>query len=138
MNFDAWRASRLVVDTGIHTMGWSRSRAIAFFEENAILANDNIVNEVDRYIAWPGQALAYKVGEREIRRLRTEAETRLGPKFDVKAFHDLVLGGGAVSLPVLREQVEGWIASAAPPPPVAAPPPVTPPPVPAPPAAASR
>jgi len=116
LNFDAWRASRLVVDTGIHTMGWSRSRAIAFFEENAILANDNIVNEVDRYIAWPGQALAYKVGEREIRRLRTKAETRLGPKFDVKAFHDLVLGGGAVSLPVLGEQVEGWIASAAPPP----------------------
>jgi len=111
LSFDAWRASRLVVDTGIHAMGWSRSRAIAFFEENAVLAHDNIVNEVDRYIAWPGQALAYKLGEREIRRLRGEAEARLGARFDLKAFHDLVLGGGAVSLPVLREQVQGWIAA---------------------------
>ena len=119
LNFDAWRASRLVVDTGIHSMGWSRSKAIAFFEENAILAKDNIVNEVDRYIAWPGQALAYKVGEREIRRLRADAEKRLGPKFDVKAFHDLLLGGGAVSLPVLREQIDAWIAAATPAPPVA-------------------
>ena len=87
-------------------MGWSRAQAIAFFEENAILATDNIVNEVDRYIAWPGQALAYKMGEREIRRLRADAEKRLGPRFDVKAFHDLLLGGGAVSLPVLREQID--------------------------------
>ena len=114
LNFDAWRASRLVVDTGIHALGWSRSKAIAFFQENAILAADNIANEVDRYIAWPGQALAYKMGEREIRRLRADAEKRLGPKFDVKAFHDLVLGGGAVSLPVLREQVDVWIAGAVP------------------------
>ena len=112
LNFDAWRASRLVVDTGIHAMGWSRARAIAFFEENAILAKDNVVNEVDRYIAWPGQALAYKLGEREIRRLRADAEKRLGPKFDLKAFHDVLLGGGAVSLPVLREQIEGWLAGA--------------------------
>jgi len=115
LNFDAWRASRLVVDTGIHALGWSRSKAIAFFNENAILAADNIANEVDRYIAWPGQALAYKMGEREIRRLRADAEKRLGPKFDVKAFHDLVLGGGAVSLPVLREQVDVWIAGIVPP-----------------------
>ena len=114
LNFAAWRAARLVVDTGIHAMGWSRSKAITFFEENAILAHDNIVNEVDRYIAWPGQALAYKLGEREIRRLRTQAESRLGAKFDVKAFHDLVLGGGAVSLPVLDEQVETWLAASAP------------------------
>jgi uncharacterized protein (DUF885 family) len=113
LNFDAWRASRLVVDTGIHAMGWSRSQAIAFFEDNAILARDNIVNEVDRYIAWPGQALAYKVGEREIRRLRADAEKRLGPKFDVKAFHDLLLGGGAVSLPVLRTRIEEWLAGGA-------------------------
>jgi uncharacterized protein (DUF885 family) len=103
------------VDTGIHALGWSRSKAIAFFEENAILATDNVVNEVDRYIAWPGQALAYKMGEREIRRLRADAEKRLGPKFDVKAFHDLLLSGGAVSLPVLREQVDAWIAAASPP-----------------------
>jgi len=118
LNFAAWRASRLVVDTGIHAMGWSRSKAIAFFEDNAILAHDNIVNEVDRYIAWPAQALAYKLGEREIRRLRGEAETRLGAKFDLKAFHDLVLGGGAVSLPVLREQVEAWIGVSSPPEPM--------------------
>jgi hypothetical protein len=104
------------VDTGIHALGWSRSKAIAFFEENAILATDNVVNEVDRYIAWPGQALAYKMGEREIRSLRADAEKRLGPKFDVKAFHDLLLSGGAVSLPVLREQVDAWIAAASPPP----------------------
>jgi uncharacterized protein (DUF885 family) len=114
LNFDAWRASRLVVDTGIHAMGWSRSKAIAFFEENAILAHDNILNEVDRYIAWPGQALAYKMGEREIRRLRADAEKRMGASFDLKAFHDQVLGGGAVSLPVLREQVEAWIAASLP------------------------
>jgi uncharacterized protein (DUF885 family) len=111
LNFDAWRAARLVVDTGVHAMGWSRSKAIAFFDENAILAKDNIVNEVDRYIAWPGQALAYKVGEREIRRLRADAEARLGAKFDVKAFHDLLLGGGAVSLPVLRERVHAWVVA---------------------------
>ena len=78
-----------------------------------ILAKDNIVNEVDRYIAWPGQALAYKVGEREIRRLRADAEKRLGPKFDMKAFHDLLLGGGAVSLPVLRERIDEWIVGGA-------------------------
>jgi len=119
LNFDAWRASRLVVDTGIHALGWSRSKAIAFFEENAILAKDNIVNEVDRYIAWPGQALAYKMGEREIRRLRADAEKRLGPKFDVKAFHDRLLAGGAVSLPVLREQVDAWIVASTPAPTVA-------------------
>jgi uncharacterized protein (DUF885 family) len=119
LNFDAWRASRLVVDTGIHALGWSRSKAIAFFEENAILAHDNVVNEVDRYIAWPGQALAYKIGERELRRLRADAEKRLGAKFDVKAFHDQLLGGGAVSLPVLREQIDAWIANVGPPAPAA-------------------
>jgi uncharacterized protein (DUF885 family) len=109
LNFDAWRALRLVVDTGIHAMGWSRSRAIAFMSDNAVLAENNVVNEVDRYIAWPGQALAYKIGEREIRRLRADAERRLGARFELGAFHDAVLGGGAVSLPVLREEIEAWI-----------------------------
>jgi len=79
-------------------------------EENAALTHDNVVNEVDRYVAWPAQALAYKLGELEIRQLRKEAETRLGDRFGLHAFHDALLGSGAVSLPVLREQVEDWIA----------------------------
>jgi uncharacterized protein (DUF885 family) len=108
LDFEAWRACRLVVDTGMHALGWSRERAIAFMRENAVLADNNIINEVDRFIAWPGQALAYKIGELEIRRLRAQAERRLGPRFDLRAFHDLVLGGGAVSLPVLREEVAAW------------------------------
>lgn len=108
LDFDAWRACRLVVDTGVHAFGWSRARAIAFLRENAVMADNNIINEVDRYIAWPGQALAYKIGEREIRRLRGDAERRLGPRFDLRAFHDVVLGGGAVSLPVLGDEVAAW------------------------------
>jgi uncharacterized protein (DUF885 family) len=80
-------------------------------EENAVLTSSNVVNEVDRYIAWPGQALAYKIGEREIRRLRADAERRLGPRFDLRAFHDALLGSGAVSLPVLRDQIDAWIAA---------------------------
>jgi uncharacterized protein (DUF885 family) len=82
-------------------------------EDNAALAHDNVVNEVDRYIAWPGQALAYKLGELEILRLRADAEKRLGAKFDLHAFHDALLGSGAVSLPVLREQVDAWIKARA-------------------------
>jgi uncharacterized protein (DUF885 family) len=109
LSFSAWRAIRLVVDTGVHALGWSRERAIAFMEENALLSRENVVNEVDRYIAWPGQALAYKLGELEIRRLRADAERRLGPRFDLRAFHDVLLGSGAVSLPVLREQIDAWV-----------------------------
>jgi uncharacterized protein (DUF885 family) len=111
LSFSAWRAIRLVVDTGVHALGWSRERAIAFMAENAALAPANIVNEVDRYIAWPGQALAYKLGELEIRRLRADAEHRLGARFDLRAFHDTLLGSGAVSLPVLREQIEAWVTA---------------------------
>jgi uncharacterized protein (DUF885 family) len=109
LSFSAWRAIRLIVDTGIHTLGWTRERAITFMEENAALAHDNVVNEVDRYIAWPAQALAYKLGEREIRRLRAEAQRRLGARFDLPAFHDALLDSGAVSLPVLRDQIDAWI-----------------------------
>jgi uncharacterized protein (DUF885 family) len=109
LSFAAWRASRLVVDTGMHALGWSRARAIAFMDENTVLAHANVVNEVDRYIAWPGQALAYKLGEREIRRLRADAERRLGPRFDLRAFHDAVLAGGAVSLSVLQQEVDAWV-----------------------------
>ncbi len=114
LSFDAWRASRLVVDTGMHVKRWSRQQAEKFMIENTVLAENNIANEVDRYIGWPGQALAYKMGQREILRLRVEAERRLGAQFDIRAFHDVVLGSGAVSLPVLRQQVARWMADVGP------------------------
>ena len=114
LSFDAWRASRLVVDTGMHAMGWSRDQAIAFLRDNTPLADNNIVNEIDRYIGGPGQALAYKIGQREILRLRDEARARLGSRFELRAFHDVVLGSGAVSLAVLRAQVAAWAGGGAP------------------------
>jgi uncharacterized protein (DUF885 family) len=113
LSFDAWRACRLVVDTGLHAEGWTRQQAIDYMADNSILAENNIENEVDRYITWPGQALAYKLGQMEILRLRDEAKVKLGTRFDIKAFHDAVLGNGAVALPVLRRQVEAYIATAA-------------------------
>jgi uncharacterized protein (DUF885 family) len=110
LSFDAWRACRLVVDTGLHAFGWSRQRAIDYMLENTLLAANNVENEVDRYITTPGQALAYKVGQREILALREQARAALGDDFDIRAFHDVVLGEGAVSLPVLRTRVEAWAA----------------------------
>jgi uncharacterized protein (DUF885 family) len=110
LTYDAWRACRLVVDTGIHEMGWTRQQAVDYMAANTGLAMRNIENEVDRYIAWPGQALAYKTGQLKIRELRTEAEQALGPRFDVRAFHDVVLGSGAVPLNVLESNVRAWIA----------------------------
>ncbi len=107
LSFDAWRACRLVVDTGMHAMGWARDQAIAFMVDHTALARNNIENEVDRYIVWPGQALAYKAGQLEISRLRSAAEARLRHEFDVRAFHDVVLGTGAVSLPTLAERALG-------------------------------
>jgi uncharacterized protein (DUF885 family) len=112
LSYDAWRACRLVVDTGMHYMGWSRQQAIDYMKENTVLAENNIVNEVDRYITWPGQALAYKCGQLEILRLRDEGKKRLGDRFDIKQFHDVVLKNGAVALPVLRQQVEAYYAEA--------------------------
>ncbi len=109
LSFDAWRAGRLVVDTGIHAMGWSRKRAIDYLLQHSALAPNNIDNEVDRYISWPGQAVAYKIGQLEISRLRSEAERKLGERFDIKAFHDVVLEAGAVSVDVLRERVGAWV-----------------------------
>jgi uncharacterized protein (DUF885 family) len=109
LSFEAWRASRLVVDTGIHAMGWSRAQAKAYMEAHTGLAQNNIDNEVDRYIVWPGQALAYKTGQMEIWRLRRDAEAALGDRFDLRAFHDVVLTGGAVSLELLRGRVASWI-----------------------------
>ena len=111
LSFDAWRACRLVVDTGLHDLGWSRQQAIQFMLDHSVLAENNVVNEVSRYTVTPGQALAYKAGQLEILRLRREAERRLGKKFDLAAFHDELLGHGAVRLSVLREQMERWIAS---------------------------
>lgn len=109
LSYDAWRGSRLVVDTGIHALGWTRSQAEAFMRAHTALTDINISNEVDRYIGWPGQALAYKVGQLEILRLRAEAQKAMGDKFDIKAFHAVVLGAGAVTLPVLAERVHAWM-----------------------------
>jgi uncharacterized protein (DUF885 family) len=114
LSFDAWRASRLVVDTGIHALGWSRDRAIAYLRDNTLLAENNVVNEVDRYIAWPGQALGYKLGQREMFALRDEARERLGASFSLAEFHDHVLENGALPLPLLRHEIETWLKSAAP------------------------
>jgi len=114
LSFDAWRACRLVVDTGIHAMGWSRQRAIDYMLANTLLAANNVENEVDRYIGDPGQALGYKVGQREMFELRAKAMAAFGDRFDMRAFHDHVLGQGAVSLAVLRETIGEWIASAPP------------------------
>jgi uncharacterized protein (DUF885 family) len=111
LSFDAWRACRLVVDTGMHALGWSRSSAIDFMRAHTALGANNIANEVDRYITWPGQALAYKTGQLEILRLRDEARVAAGAGFDIRAFHDAVLGGGALPLGTLREVVTGRSAS---------------------------
>jgi uncharacterized protein (DUF885 family) len=108
---DSWRACRLVVDTGLHAMGWTRQQAIDFMVANAPVNRDEIVTEVDRYIGIPGQALAYKVGQREILRLRAMAQAQLGSAFDIRAFHDSVLGGATISLRVLRTRVADWVAT---------------------------
>jgi uncharacterized protein (DUF885 family) len=105
LSFDAWRACRLVVDTGMHALGWSRTAAIDFMTQHSALAPNNIANEVDRYLGWPGQALAYKIGQLEQRRLRADAEAALGAAFDVRAFHDALLGHGALPLGVMRAAV---------------------------------
>ena len=107
LSYDSWRACRLVVDTGMHAMGWTRSQAIDFMLENSALAKNNIVNEVDRYIAWPGQALAYKTGQLEMMRLRQEAKARLGGRFEIRKFHDVLLSNGAVPLEALRQVIQG-------------------------------
>ena len=106
LSFDAWRAARLVVDTGIHALGWTRQQAIDFMAAHTALGLNNVANEVDRYIAYPGQALAYKLGQLELLRLRAEARERQGDRFDIRRFHDAVLGEGALPLPVLRQVVE--------------------------------
>src|SRR5882757_1301001 len=111
LTYEMWRAVRLVVDTGMHSMGWSREQAIQFFKDNTGKTDQDITVEIDRYIAWPGQALAYKIGQLKIRGLRTLAEKELGPKFDKRKFHDVVLENGAVPLNVLESHVKSWIVS---------------------------
>jgi uncharacterized protein (DUF885 family) len=111
LSYEMWRACRLVVDTGIHVKGWTKAQAVTFMRENTALTDANIDAEVNRYISWPAQALGYKMGELKIRDLRARAETVLGPKFDLRRFHDAVLGQGAVPLDVLETQIDAWIAA---------------------------
>jgi uncharacterized protein (DUF885 family) len=112
LTYAMWRASRLVIDTGVHHKGWTREQALAYLRGNTALSEHEVTTEVDRYISWPGQALSYKLGEITIMRLRREAEAALGPKFDVRAFHDAVLAQGSVPLPVLESQIRAFIAEA--------------------------
>lgn len=109
LTLEMWRAVRLVVDTGIHQLKWTREEAINFFRDHAPKTENDIVNEVDRYIAWPGQALAYKIGQLKIRELRSKAETALGGKFDEREFHDVVLLGGALPMEALEARIDEWI-----------------------------
>lgn len=111
LTYDMWRAVRLVVDTGLHAKGWTRQQAIDFFKDNAAKTEADIVNEIDRYIAWPGQALAYKIGQLRISALRRDAERTLGARFDIRAFHDTLLATGAVPLDVMESRMRAWIAA---------------------------
>jgi uncharacterized protein (DUF885 family) len=110
LTYDMWRAVRLVIDTGIHSMGWSRQQAIDYFAANSSKPLHDITVEVDRYISWPGQALAYKIGQLKIFELRDHARRELGDSFDIRAFHDEVLGAGAIPLNVLDARMRAWVA----------------------------
>ncbi|WP_417624927.1 DUF885 domain-containing protein [Paremcibacter congregatus] len=111
LTYEMWRACRLVVDTGMHAFGWSRQQAIDFMAENTSLSLHEITTEVDRYITWPGQALAYKLGELSITALRREAEQRLGDQFDIRAFHDMILGNGSLPIAVMEDLARDWMAA---------------------------
>jgi len=111
LTYDMWRAVRLVVDTGLHAMRWTRAQAIDYFRANAAKTEVDIVNEIDRYIGWPGQALSYKIGQLRMLALRAKAEAALGPRFDVRGYHDLILAGGALPLDMLEARLDQWIAA---------------------------
>ncbi len=113
LTYEAWRAARLVVDTGIHAFGWTRDRAIRFMLDNTALTEAEVIAQIDRYITWPAQATAYKIGEIRIRALRAKAEKQLGERFDIRRFHDTVVGNGSVPIAVLDEIVNEWIAARA-------------------------
>ena len=113
LSYEMWRAARLVIDTGIHRYGWSRQQAIDYLAGHTALSQHEVETEVDRYISWPGQALAYKLGELTICRLRSEAETTLGPKFDERRFHDAILALGSVPLTVLEDRMHAFIRAEA-------------------------
>ena len=110
LSLELWRAARLVVDTGIHAKHWSRDQALQYFRDNTMLSERDITKEINRYIANPGQATSYKIGQLRILSLRDKARAALGPKFDLKEFHEVVLANGALPLGVLEEQVDAWIA----------------------------
>jgi len=111
LGYQAWRASRLVVDTGLHHLRWTREQAIEFLYAHTVLSRTEVENEIDRYIIWPGQALAYMIGKIEIGSLRRHAEDKLGARFDLRAFHDTLLSSGAIPMPALRAKIDAWIAS---------------------------
>lgn len=109
--YEMWRAARLVIDTGVHHKGWTRAQAIDYLASHTALSTHEVETEVDRYISWPGQALSYKLGEMKIVELRARAEKELGPKFDLRAFHDAILSEGSVPLPLLEQRIDAWIAA---------------------------
>jgi uncharacterized protein (DUF885 family) len=111
LTYEMWRACRLVVDTGLHAKGWTRQQAIDYLASNTALSLHECTTETDRYISWPGQALAYKMGELKLRELRRRAEEALGPRFDIREFHDRVLAGGTVTLPILETRIDAYIRS---------------------------
>jgi uncharacterized protein (DUF885 family) len=111
LTYEMWRACRLVVDTGIHAFGWTRDQVVTFLKDNTALSIHEVNTEIDRYISWPGQALSYKIGELTIRRLREKAEMALGEQFDIREFHHTILKEGTVSLTILEQLVESYIAN---------------------------